>query len=84
MGRRTPEKAKIICPPPSGVDIINSAKEVYTGNCLCEFVYLPNNSKSDGWILMKFSANFNNSTRKELHILDFGGDLNQSQVQGIF
>ena len=23
VGRRTAEKAKIICPPPSGVDIIN-------------------------------------------------------------
>ena len=29
MGRRTPEKAKIICPPPSGVDIIKSRFEFY-------------------------------------------------------
>ena len=26
VGRRTPEKAKIICPPPSGVDIISNFK----------------------------------------------------------
>ena len=37
VGRRTAEKAKIICPPPSGVDII--IKEVYGLTALYRYIY---------------------------------------------
>ena len=37
MGRRTAEKAKIICPPPSGVDIIIPRQDFIVMNTSCKF-----------------------------------------------